>query len=273
MFTLWDILNTLDIEHLVTAIRQLSYGHSAFRQDSQRVPHEVIIPVCLALEKCHKPFLEMGFKTSAGMIWKFLDSARRNMEHLDWTGIVFSERCHAVFSAIQCETQGVFCLKLEKQGHEYLDGSNKISQYVEDRFPLAVSEIKDAAECLSFERYTACVFHLMRAVEVVLKATWKTLGLNSPSLADNWGSLLKPIDEQLKVPVVNPNPVWQANMLFFSELVHDIRAAKRRYRDSTMHVESTYTAEDAKGILDAVVTMLRHAANRLDQEGNVFPLT
>jgi HEPN domain-containing protein len=146
-----------------------------------------------------------------------------------------------------------------------------IPDFVRDRFPTAVSEMDEAERCLLFDRSAACVFHVMRAVEVALKAAWHTLGLHPPKLADSWGQLLKPIDEQLAVPPKNPNLDWQANLPFFSELVFDIRAAKRRYRDTTMHVESTYTTEEAKAVLSAVVTMIRHAAKRLDQDGNLLP--
>lgn len=77
IFTLWGIVNTLNIEHIVTAMRQLSYGHAAFMHTAERIDSQAMESVCIALEKCEKPLMDMGFKTSSGMIFKFLDSAGR----------------------------------------------------------------------------------------------------------------------------------------------------------------------------------------------------
>jgi hypothetical protein len=43
-------------------------------------------------------------------------------------------------------------------------------------FPLTNKELFEAMHCYAFERNTACIFHLMRALEIVLKAFVKKLG-------------------------------------------------------------------------------------------------
>ena len=116
-------------------------------------------------------------------------------------------------------------------------------------FPSARMEIFEASNCIAFDMGTAAVFHLMRAVEHVIKATWKTLGLPPPKKHESWGELLKPMDDQLQKPPKNPNPLWSANSQFFSELVMDLRAVKRGCRDGTMHVESAYDTKEATSIL------------------------
>jgi hypothetical protein len=46
---------------------------------------------------------------------------------------------------------------------------------VAETFPKANEEIKLAGNCYATENYTACVFHLMRAVEIAVKAMVKTM--------------------------------------------------------------------------------------------------
>jgi hypothetical protein len=142
------------------------------------------------------------------------------------------------------------------------------SERMSNAFPSAVSEIREAGRCLAFDVPTAAVFHLMRAVEYVVKAAWKTLGLVEPKRTESWGALLGPMDDQLQKPPRNTNALWSTNIQFFSELVMDLRAAKRGCRDTTMHVESSYDLKEAIPIFDATLTLLAHAASHLDQDGN-----
>ncbi len=130
LFSVWDVVNTLNIEHIVTALRQLAFGASAFAGNNERLDVAAIIPVCDALQKCMAPFSKMGFTTSAGMIYKFLDAAKRNMAHGDWTATMFAEKCHAVFSTIQCETMGVVCFKFDSRNTEYFDKKTPFGPYV-----------------------------------------------------------------------------------------------------------------------------------------------
>ncbi|HEY3900687.1 MAG TPA: hypothetical protein VGM54_18910 [Chthoniobacter sp.] len=139
------------------------------------------------------------------------------------------------------------------------------------RFKSARPEIEEAAKCFVLERPTACVFHLMRATEIVLKAVFKSGGWHPPKLAESWGAMMGPMDEQLQKPPKNPVPIWQSNIGFFSELVADLRAVKRAQRDTTMHVESTYTQSEARLILDGVVSLFHHAAKHLDETGAFTP--
>lgn len=183
-----------------------------------------------------------------------------------------AQAAHNLFKAIEMECLGVICFRTDECNTKILEGYPPHSSHLQDRFPRALREIEEASKCILYERGTACVFHVMRAVEVVLKATWKTLGLSPPKLSDSWGALLQPLDQQLQ-PLLAPsarNPTWQSNLSFFSEVVADVRATKRCYRDTTMHVESTYTLEEARAIFNAVKTLVSDAAKHLDQDGNVY---
>jgi hypothetical protein len=66
------------------------------------------------------------------------------------------------------------------------------------KFPSAAFDLDEAGKCLAFERPTAAVFHLMRLMEIGLKATARCLGIPDPIKARerNWGEILRKIEAQ-----------------------------------------------------------------------------
>ena len=60
-----------------------------------------------------------------------------------------------------------------------------------------VFEVDEAAKCLALGRSTAAVFHLMRAMEVGIRAVARCLGIPDPlkPAERNWGSILKSVKD------------------------------------------------------------------------------
>jgi hypothetical protein len=273
--TLWTILKEFCVQELVTLIRQLAYGNAAFGKDDESDNCALDYPTArgslFATISDALPVLDnLGLKISLGIAEDFLVKLGRH-EIIALNNVELGHSCYNLYRTIQRETEGIICFKTDDTYIRIFDGDEPLSNQVADRFLRAVQEIREAAKCLLFDRSTACVFHSMRAIEVALKAVWKTLEIHPPKLSDSWGELLKPLGKQLACDPKDRHPVWQANLDFFSEVVADIRAAKRSYRDSTMHVESTYTAAEARAIFNSTKTLIAHTAKRLDQEGNFLP--
>lgn len=141
---------------------------------------------------------------------------------------------------------------------------------IDTRFKKSATEILSARKCYAVAQYTSCVFHLMRACEVGIKAIYKTLNIPSPKLSDSWGNLLKPMDEQLKKNPPDRYGEWAKQPDFFDHATNDVRSIKRAWRDTTMHIESTYDEPGARKALDAVTSFFVHLAGKLDQDGNVY---
>ena len=265
--TLAALMKEFVVEELVTLSRQLAYCESTFRgsgridSDVREMLHRAFLDACPSL-------INLGLQNTLSLCETFFQRTLRE----ELSDDQFSEAANQIFRLFQNEASGVICFKTDEDYTHIVNGDEPIPEYVRDRFAKCVYELEESARCILYERGTASVFHSMRAIEVVLKATWKTLGLTPFKLADSWGNLLTPLEEQLARPPKNPHPVWQANLSFFSEVVHDIRAVKRPYRDTTMHVESTYGLPDARAIFNASKTLIRHAAKQLDQDGNFLPL-
>lgn len=137
------------------------------------------------------------------------------------------------------------------------------------RFKYAANEIYSARRCFALAQWTPCVFHLMRACEAGIKALYKTLNTPAPKLSDSWGNLLKPMDEQLKKNPPDRSGEWAKHPDFFDHATNDVRAIKRAWRDTTMHIEANYDESGARKALDAVTSFFTHLSEKLDQDGNV----
>jgi HEPN domain-containing protein len=140
---------------------------------------------------------------------------------------------------------------------------------IKTNFPQALTEINEARICYTVGRNTACVFHIMRACEVAIKAIYATLGKPPPSLSSSWGELIKPMDEQLKLKPSERHGDWATHPEFFDHATNDVRAIKRVWRDPTMHVDSDYDAPTALKAMNAVISFFEGLSTKLDQDGKV----
>jgi len=161
--------------------------------------------------------------------------------------------------------------------YEYPQDKNKwdetekaIDGQISNRFKKAATEILSARKCYADAQYTPCVFHLMRACEAGIKALYQTLTVPAPKLSDSWGNLLKPMDEQLRKKPPDRYGEWAKQPDFFDPATNDIRAIKRAWRDTTMHIEANYDESGARKALDSVTSFFVHLSERLDQDGNVY---
>lgn len=110
--------------------------------------------------------------------------------------------------------------------------------------------MEEAGKCYALERYPACVFHLMRIIDAILKVTAKHFGVSATN--PNWGEVLKGLNATLdKKKKSDPD---QAR--FLSHIIEQITALKLIRNpldhsdeelpiDSIHAIEKKYTQEEA----------------------------
>ncbi len=145
---------------------------------------------------------------------------------------------------------------------------------VQSKFPRASYDIDEACKCVALGRSTAGVFHLMRVMEIALRAVNTCLGgsLNLAGNEKNWGSLLNSIRDarNAKDASAPKGSKWQEKDLF-AEIYALLDAVKDAWRNSTMHIERTYTDPEARAVLVTVKNFMQKLADRMDEAGQ--PLT
>lgn len=93
-------------------------------------------------------------------------------------------------NSVTAEISPYFYLSLDATEKQLYEQNEPLfGKEVCDKFPSAAFDIAEAGRCLALERSTACVFHLMRVVEVAIKVVSAFLGVDEPK-SPNWGSWL-----------------------------------------------------------------------------------
>lgn len=210
---------------------------------------------------------QLGFRTSADMVGYVTDAmqlAARDGDVMRFVGYAHKRLSQSLITLKNCvdaESQSMRALVLSPLESDLFEPATPhFGKDVRDRFPSAIRNIDEANKCLALGRTTASVFHLMRIIEVALKATHAYLGL---IVSDrNWGVLLS----QIRTERVRRGPTW-VDKDYFQDLYARLDAIKDAWRNTTMHVENDYTEEEARLILGNVRGLMEKIASRMDEKG------
>ena len=157
-----------------------------------------------------------------------------------------------------------------KEKQYYLPSEPIFGSEVNAKFPKeGAFEIDEAAKCLGLARPTASVFHLMRTMEVGIKALSRCLNISDPikPLERNWGKMLEKIRDEIKRRWPNTADRVHGDGQFFESLYGLLEGVKNPWRNATMHVENKYTDDEAEHIFFAVRAFMRKLASRCDEDG------
>jgi hypothetical protein len=140
----------------------------------------------------------------------------------------------------------------------------------EAKFASAAQELDEALKCLALGRSTASVFHLMRLMEVGLNALADCLGAVSFIRGNdrNWGNILKGAKDAMEAKTKGALWTNAADKDFFAESHASLDAVRVAWRNTTMHVERTYTPDQAEHVLGAVKGFMQNLSSRMDEKGD-----
>jgi len=136
----------------------------------------------------------------------------------------------------------------------YLQPEPPFGHQVTKRFPKMTEDISEAAKCLSLDRPTACVFHLMRVMELSVQQFGKELGITLVT-DKNWQVILDQINAAIKK--LNAKDAKTKNYAQAASHLYNVKVA---WRNEVMHPKQTYTFEEAKAIFDNVKTFIGELA-------------
>ena len=128
---------------------------------------------------------------------------------------------------------------------------------VQEHFPSAKDDIRDAVECYALDCNTACVFHSMRVAERGLRALAETLRITKvgkqqhPLEFAEWGPILGVIDSKLKALQQSPGrgPKKAALTAFYGDAASQADYLNEIWRKEVSHARGQY---NAPGALDAL---------------------
>jgi hypothetical protein len=130
-------------------------------------------------------------------------------------------------------------------------------------------ELDEACKCLGLGRPTAAVFHLMRLLEVGIRAIAASLGIPDPvkPAERNWAIVLKKIRDGIDAKWPGTAQRMSGDGQLFDALYASLDAVKNPFRNATMHVENKYTEAEAQHIFAMVKGLMMKLSDRMDEDG------
>lgn len=120
-----------------------------------------------------------------------------------------------------------FCL--DDDSVRYYDAKNAFGDDVAAAFPSATLDIEEAGNCLALNRYTACVLHLMRAMEPVVYAVAKSIGLTYEF--KGWDAVIRKMRTELEKSYPDMDDAFRGKKEFYSNVLDRLLATKDALRN------------------------------------------
>jgi hypothetical protein len=138
--------------------------------------------------------------------------------------------------------------------------SSPFGPEVEQKFPGSVSEdIAEASKCIACARYTAGVFHLMRALEVgtaKFADIFAILPIDKRGKDKQWQNFLDEINRE-----IGKLPSHDQKTKNYAEISANLYNVKLAWRNEVMHPKQTYTEEEALEVFAASRAFMRRLAS------------
>jgi hypothetical protein len=132
----------------------------------------------------------------------------------------------------------------------------------------AVLEFHTARRCLGLGEPTACVLHLARVVDFGTKVVAKSLGVATE--LRTLGQIAADIQESIRTRV-RVGGCGAESEEFYNELVTDIRAFARAYRNPAVHKLQTFDETTAIAMIPVVGHFMQHLVKHFGDFNNPTP--
>jgi len=160
------------------------------------------------------------------------------------------------------ELETVCCYVVPREKTSYLEHAWPANPRIEDSFPSAIPEFKRAGRCFAYSENTACVFHLMRIVDLGLRSVAASLSVNYD--ARNWAGIAGKITKSMEQKYGDKTDAWKNQEHFYASVLADIQAISKAYRNEGIHdARKVYEEQDASYLL----TVAEHLMTSLAGHG------
>ena len=193
-----------------------------------------------------------------------LEMTKRFLKHCEdrYPARAISEELRQLFTIIESELKSILFVQIPKhrQGYYELVGSN-LNESVLQNLSLIVSDLEEGLKCFALGRNTACVFHLMRVMEISVQILGKKLKVKLVE-EQSWHNIIDEVNKAIK----NMNPKTTRRKTLqreYATIASHLFSVKVAWRNPVMHPKASYTEEEAEDVLRSVVTFINHLAATL----------
>lgn len=160
----------------------------------------------------------------------------------------------------ELELSHFFYIPIEKIEF-YEKSKEKFGQKVIDSLPGSLHDIEEAGKCYATQRNTACVFHLMRIMELAVQEFGNKLGVNLAS-ERVWQVILDQINSEIK-KMPHGSRAEKEIQGKYSACASHLFNVKVAWRNNVMHPRDKYTEEEATDIFNNVQAFIQYLAKEI----------
>lgn len=174
------------------------------------------------------------------------------------TELAVAHKVSAIQERIEDELKLILVLQIPKERAAYFHEPQPFGLGVGQRFPSTVYDLEEAYKCFSVARYTAAVYHTMRALEVGLQELAADLQITVP-IDKNWQTLLDACRGKIR-RLPNSTPAEKEYIGRRQEALAHLQSVKDAWRNDTMHPRAQYAEHEALDILTNSKALLGNLA-------------
>jgi hypothetical protein len=268
--SLWDMYQFFMLQFVADWQRFLesmrAYEEADRKFPGGTLPQESFAQLHQIYSRMTDACIKLGLQLS---IQRTLDFRNRLDSGVCNVSIVMADM-QGLYKSIHMELDKTKYIYVSPNKADYFNNLNLCGFDFKKSFPLTSAEIVEAGNCFSADLHTAAVFHLMRGVNVSLRALARSLGVNKVGdreleyCTDGkiLGAINEPIESKLKA-LNGPGPhddIWDKNNSFYKWIKTDLEYFKDVIRDPVAHARKGYTEKGAEDIFDHVRGFMKRLA-------------
>ncbi len=199
----------------------------------------------------------LGLQMTVKKLERVIDSVEK--ESLTWRAMASSSE--DVYERLADELKTHVFLAISPKHVPYYEEFAETWDNVITKFPTVAYDVEEACKCLSLDRHTACVYHVMRIGEAGLTEVARFIGYQAAR--PGWEDVLGYMDKQLKHNREDMEAAFKGDVEFLSGVAAHMRNVKIAWRNRVSHIESKYTEEEAERIYVSTKVFMEHIAAKM----------
>lgn len=214
------------------------------------------------IETLLKDCSEIGLCTSANLLKQIKVDLEEDCEFSEFLSVFQSYH-----RTVAAELSTNHFLMIPSERVKFYQVDNAFGKAVADKFPKAVGDIEEAGNCYAVGRNTACVFHLMRVMEIGVRYFGKRMKIPNVNQLE-WQPILNHINGAInKLGVAPPGTKLTAPQKMkrdkYAKAAVYLENVKNAWRNNVMHPKESYSDEEAEKVFQTVKAYMQYLAEIL----------
>jgi hypothetical protein len=164
---------------------------------------------------------------------------------------IFARDLDKIYLRFRDELTDLVFLYVSKEDAQFYSQQKLFGDAVWKKFKSARSDIQSAGDCFALQQSTACVFHLMRAMETIIRQIGGRIGVTgTDSGKKTWRKITDEMDHRIGVLPESTAAQRRRKEALKIARVH-LHHVGEVWRNKAMHPSGSYTHRQARDVLDA----------------------